>query len=296
MLIRVPEPRDTPARVEIARANVSYSMVDAALIERLDANALPEERALRLVAESGGRVIGSASASLNRFAPPGTAEVVLGVHPDHRGRGAGSALWERVAAHLDAVGATITRVSAHDDASAAFAARRGFDSGRVLRVSAVDPREVPEPVLPDGVELRSMADEAGMRAAYDVDTHISAEVPSPVPRARLSYEAWRERNLGAGVMDRDCSLVAFLDGEPVALTIVNVMAPRAINSIAGTHPSHRRKGLARLVKAASLRVAAAKGVTSVATLNDEENTAMLAVNAGLGYRVIGVRHDLARRS
>lgn len=296
MLVRTPEPRDTPDRMEIALATVPYALVTAARIDLDDAKDHPDERCLRLVAEVGGRVAGVAGANLNRFAPPGTAEVTIGVHPDHQGRGVGSALWERVAAHLDAVGATISRTSTNDDDSAAWAARRGFTSGRRNQVSSVDPRDLAEVPLPDGLELLPMNGEDGLRAAYEVDLLIKNDVPTAVPRAHLTYERWRERSLMSDTFDRDCSLVAFLDGTPVSLTMIHVLPPRGINSIAGTHPAHRGKGLATAVKTASLRLAAAKGVTSVVTFNDEENHAMLAVNERLGYRPLCVRHDLVRHS
>jgi RimJ/RimL family protein N-acetyltransferase len=56
-----------------------------------------------------------------------------------------------------------------------------------------------------------------------------------------------------------------------------------------TLPRYRNRGLARLVKSAALHRAAAAGVTVAYTCVDEANAAMLAVNAGLGYRRVGTQ-------
>jgi RimJ/RimL family protein N-acetyltransferase len=60
-------------------------------------------------------------------------------------------------------------------------------------------------------------------------------------------------------------------------------AGRANNMFTGMLRGFRGKGLASAAKIASLRWAAAHGVTRVFTSNDEANAAMLAINRRLGY-------------
>jgi RimJ/RimL family protein N-acetyltransferase len=52
----------------------------------------------------------------------------------------------------------------------------------------------------------------------------------------------------------------------------------------GTLPDHRGRGFARIVKHHTLAKAARAGVERCFAGNDGDNAAMLAVNAGLGYR------------
>jgi RimJ/RimL family protein N-acetyltransferase len=69
---------------------------------------------------------------------------------------------------------------------------------------------------------------------------------------------------------------------------------RGYNEYTGTLPSHRGRGLARSVKLASLRWAAAQGLTAVWTTNDETNAPMLAINDRLGYRPSARRVEYQR--
>jgi RimJ/RimL family protein N-acetyltransferase len=59
---------------------------------------------------------------------------------------------------------------------------------------------------------------------------------------------------------------------------------RAQNAGTGTLREFRRRGLARLAKLRQVEWAAASGITSIATANDETNAPMLAINQRLGYR------------
>ncbi|WP_218105345.1 GNAT family N-acetyltransferase [Micromonospora rhizosphaerae] len=58
------------------------------------------------------------------------------------------------------------------------------------------------------------------------------------------------------------------------------------SGMTGTRRAHRGAGLARLVKVAALRRAREAGYRQAFTTNDAGNEAMLAVNRGLGYRVV----------
>ncbi len=87
-------------------------------------------------------------------------------------------------------------------------------------------------------------------------------------------------------VDDDASLVAFVEDDLAAMTMIRVDRPsgRAQNNLAGTLPRYRGRGLATLLKSHSLRRAAELGATIATTDNDESNAPMLAVNEKLGYR------------
>jgi GNAT superfamily N-acetyltransferase len=63
---------------------------------------------------------------------------------------------------------------------------------------------------------------------------------------------------------------------------------RARHGMTGTLPAYRHRGLARLVKLASIRWLAEHGVTALFTDNDTENRDMLALNEHLGFRPLTV--------
>jgi GNAT superfamily N-acetyltransferase len=62
----------------------------------------------------------------------------------------------------------------------------------------------------------------------------------------------------------------------------------------GVRRAYRGRGLARLVKVASLRRARERGLTEAYTGNDESNVPMLRVNASLGYQPYATQWRLVR--
>ncbi|MFE7120597.1 GNAT family N-acetyltransferase, partial [Streptomyces sp. NPDC057654] len=58
---------------------------------------------------------------------------------------------------------------------------------------------------------------------------------------------------------------------------------RYVSGGTGTRRAFRGRGLAKLVKARSLRLARAAGCTEAFTGNDDENAPMLAINKWFGY-------------
>jgi len=121
---------------------------------------------------------------------------------------------------------------------------------------------------------------------HPVDVAVTLDVPEDVPWDDMPFESWLKEFWESPTLSRDASVVAVVDGEAVAVTMLHLepASGRGENDITGTLAAHRGRGLARLVKHHSLERAAALGITEVFTLNDETNAAMLAVNTKLGYR------------
>jgi mycothiol synthase len=248
----------------------------------------PERARQRLFkAEADGRVVGWAAAGLDTYtSTTGGSWVGSTVHPEHRGQGLGAALLDAAERHVLAIGGTILHAWSRDEEPARrLAASRGYEQTFVQRISRLDPRTLGEPTVPADVELRSFA-EVAPEAIWHVDATTSRDIPGDAIWDDVPFDDWTREFWDNPALDRDASIVALVDGEAVAITMikVDVETGRAENDITGTLPDHRGRGLARLVKHESLRRVAAKGVTSVFTENDETNAAMLAVNTRLGYR------------
>jgi RimJ/RimL family protein N-acetyltransferase len=84
-------------------------------------------------------------------------------------------------------------------------------------------------------------------------------------------------------------MVAIADGKVVAGTAVLADGDRSASGFTGVRPGYRGRGLAKLVKSASLRRVAEAGITSSLTSNDGANAPMLAVNEWLGYRPVATQ-------
>ena len=90
-------------------------------------------------------------------------------------------------------------------------------------------------------------------------------------------------------LDVDGSSVVICDGRIVAFTLLVTDGARGIGSsgFTATLPEFRGRGLATRAKLLTLRWAAEHGIETVTTTNDDENPAMLAVNAKIGFVPFG---------
>ena len=117
-------------REAVGPAIAAIALVDAEadqarLLEEICAEASPWHM---LVAESEGRPIGFAAWRWDQ--PRRSGEIGLNaVHPDHGGRGVGTALYERALTELKALGAAVVEVGTGGDAAHAPARRAYAKAG-----------------------------------------------------------------------------------------------------------------------------------------------------------------------
>jgi GNAT superfamily N-acetyltransferase len=243
------------------------------------------------VGEEGGKVVGNGWAHRTFFSEGSTtAECSVTVRASHRRRGLGSELYERVLAHVEALGSTGLLASfPESDAGVAFATARGFREERAEAESVLDPRTVDERPAPD-VDLRRVAD-VDPSLVYEADIAATRDMPSTEPIDEIPYEEWVEHVLDYPFFTAEGSYVAMVDGvaAAVSLLIADEASGRGANMFTGTQRDYRGRGLGLAVKLASIAWAREHGITQIATRNDETNAPMLAINRRLGYRPAGRR-------
>ncbi|MEG3629216.1 GNAT family N-acetyltransferase [Streptomyces poriticola] len=259
----------------------------------------PDARFRSLVAEEEGEVIGTAQVSLVHDSPePGQGLVNVYVRPDRVRRGAGGLLVRTAEEYLAGEGA-VKLLSWVLDApgNRRFAEGHGYRSSRsahFLRLDLSGGTLPPLPAPPAGVELRTAADfAADPRPLFTLDAETSADEPSDVDVEFTDYEAWLAATWRHPLLDRELTTVAVVDGRPAAFTAAYTDGDgRYSTAMTGTARAFRGRGLAKLVKNASLHRARAAGCTEAFTGNDTGNGPMLAVNAWLGYELCAteVRH------
>jgi RimJ/RimL family protein N-acetyltransferase len=113
--------------------------------------------------------------------------------------------------------------------------------------------------------------------------------PQPNPPAPVPFAEWRAEFWDEPTLTHEGSFVAFDHGTPAAIALLSV-APelgRAQSAFTATLPQFRGRGFALAAKIATIRWAAANGITRVSTANDDTNAPMLAINARLGYEPLG---------
>jgi GNAT superfamily N-acetyltransferase len=291
---------------------------DAAAIARLSALVYPAEvftaRGLRhswqalpararrrmWAAEEEGELVGLASAA--RFissSDPGACIANVYVHPERRRRGLGTALWERVEAHLAELGARhVNSFGLDEEPSRRFMRARGFEVTFVQRMSALDLRTLgPPPEPPPEVGLTPYALIDDPRPVYELEVEALRDVPVDQPLDDVRWEDWLGRWWHHPELDRNASLLALVEGEPAAFTtlLTDPESRRAATAMTGTARRFRGRGLAVLVKHHALARAAAGGIETAVTENDERNAPMLRVNEQLGYRPTAANATFTRR-
>jgi GNAT superfamily N-acetyltransferase len=234
------------------------------------------------VAELDGKVVGHAYAGLS---PSARGRLWIGVHPEQRGQGIGSELYRTVEEHLASAARLRTWVDG-DPAGQRFVRQRGFELTGADRVSELDPRAVDLSRLPEleAGELRlvSLAEALDEVAAL-FERLAAGEIELPDDLVE-----WKWDDLDHPNLSHEGSFIVLDSKQPVAFGFLTVDLERrvAYNQLTATLPAYRRRGLALLVKLATIRWAAANGIERVLTENDQENSGMLALNDSLGYRPI----------
>jgi GNAT superfamily N-acetyltransferase len=261
----------------------------------------PEEQVERWVATEGSGAVGWATAGLDSWTKERLGFIYGGVRPDRRRCGIGGRLFAVAEDHLSGVAPAKTRTGTMrgDIDSADFVTRRGFTRGRSEQVWSVDPRSVPltgfeqglATALAHGLRLVALRELVSRpESLFALTVALERDVPSDEVFER-SYDNWLEQELGSPLFSPDASYcLVDADAEPVAMSWIlhDAAHLRARHGLTGTIPAYRHKGLARLVKQASIAWLADHGVTALFTDNDTQNRDMLALNEHLGYRPLAV--------
>ncbi|HEY6471263.1 MAG TPA: GNAT family N-acetyltransferase [Acidimicrobiales bacterium] len=327
MEVRTVDPADEDALAEFAAVFVAS---DAQQWPGLSGFTLPDFRAFArfkgrsrrwelLAARDGtGPVLGVGLMEFPLLENPHSTEIMLAVHPDHRRRGAGAALVEKMAERALADGRrslnTIVDIPlsmATDHPSRPFARKMGFDatlSGnlRQLRVPMEkslrdDLREVVASA-PDAANYRTLAFEAPWPAEFLDDECNLLRVMStdePAGDGERQAETWDEERLrenaellsARGAYKLAAVAQHLASGRLVAMTellLADDTPAQSWQMITVVHPDHRGHRLGLAVKLANLDFLAerAPDVRLVQTGNASVNAPMIAVNELMGFEVV----------
>jgi GNAT superfamily N-acetyltransferase len=229
------------------------------------------------------------------------------VGPQGRRRGIGSALLAAAVARARELGVEVMYGHHATSGGAAFAASSGFADGQRIVRSLLELRraDLPEPPVPDGwtlqTWLRRVPDEhldafVRVRGAMD-----DAPDPDGMDFPTATAEKVRESEDSLARRGREMRVTVALrtDGVIGSFTDLRVSPGSTLGFTddTGTARGHRGLGLAKAVKAESLRRLRDDhpGVELVTTSNAEENAAMRHVNVWLGFVPSSVETTAALR-
>jgi GNAT superfamily N-acetyltransferase len=308
-VIRPYRPADLPGVTVTLEERYPEEVITEAAVEHIVTSAPERARALRLVAEADDEIVAWAGGALVVESERNdVAWVSAFVREPWRCRGLGSELFDRVEQHAMGLRARKLVASSRDEEGARrFLERRGFRQTFTRRVSTVDPRTVDlagftqlrDRLARDGFELvplSALRDAA--EGVYALDMQTSRDIPAEEPFAGMPFDEWVDEVWRNPLLRFDGSYVVVHDDRPVSFGLVRGAPERgkAFNEMTGTLSQYRGRGLARLVKLATIAWAAEAGVDVLSTENDETNVPMLGLNVSLGYRPSATHLSWARES
>jgi mycothiol synthase len=213
---------------------------------------------------------------------PERTAVVVRVLPEHRRRGIGSELLDRVVAHAAQLEPPQLSgmVFEDDPESNAWVSNRGFEEyDRQVELSRELSSAEAEPQAPDGVELTSL-DESRHEEAYAVWAECYPDMPVSPPIPAPTYEEWLDEEVCGPI-----TLLALEAGRVVgAAALMERVDGLAEHGLTAVRRSHRGRGIATSLKQALIHWAGANGYSELTTWTQDGNAAMQAVNLKLGYR------------
>jgi GNAT superfamily N-acetyltransferase len=250
----------------------------------------------RFVAESDGDVVGAATAG-RIFMRPSSFDGwwgTIAVLADRRRQGIGGALLRAMSGPARQAGKSAFHITVgeHRPEGIDFLTHRGFVEYQRGKAVALDlrGRTVAEADPPGGIEIATLAARPDLvDGVHAVARATFPDIPGgDEPIDPGSLDEFRARDVDRPSIPKEGFPVAVdtATGEVVgyaSLVFLPGSSTRAYHDMTAVLPAWRGRGLARVLKQATIAWAIANGLDVLETGNDEGNAAMRAVNARLGY-------------
>jgi GNAT superfamily N-acetyltransferase len=219
--------------------------------------------------------------------PQAYAEAHLVVVPGARRRGIGSAMLAEVGASACGCGKESLQgeVRADDEDSRAYLERRGYSivGGEQAVALDLEAVEFPEPSLPEGIRIASLAERPDLvDALYPVGADAAEDIPG-VP-GRPTYEQWRAIDIDRPTRDPKFFFIALAGEEPVGYAMLDDHGRDAFHGLTAVARAWRRRGVATALKKTTIVAARHAGYRRLVTASEERNEPMRNLNEKLGYR------------
>jgi GNAT superfamily N-acetyltransferase len=224
------------------------------------------------------------------------------VHPEHRGRGIGRELYDRLEQEAISRRAICLWGGAREDEPACirFLERQGFVAQRKAWTSRLSLAHLDRSKLPDrskalsnlGIQVTTFAAEGADRAdvqrrIYELSRITSEGAPRMGDYNPVSFEEFVEIDLQGATVLPDAIFLARAGEEYVSWTTLQRLRalPDTLDiGFTGTLPSFRGQGIASELKRRAVEYAQDHGYRYIITGNDSLNPGIWAINEKLGFR------------
>lgn len=299
--IRPMETEDVPAVLPFLRAHHPYRVLTEKAVRWRMANPTPHSTDFPIVATDGdGGIVGFTRSLLTRpeGRDPHGLTFLTAVAERYRNGDLAARLLTASEESLVERGARTLRTEVAEEPVQAggpllhgVALDHGYAEEETHHILGLDLSLLPPaPEPPAGVELRTFREYADdPRPVYELDRLASEDEPGAVPSVGfMTFEDWVNGPWNHPLTDLDLSLVFLHEGTPAGITCyASDRRSRMESSMTGTLREYRGRGLAGYAKHVALLRAREQGFTHAATGNHENNAPMLAINARLGYALLG---------
>jgi RimJ/RimL family protein N-acetyltransferase len=231
--------------------------------------------------------------------PPGVFSLQIGVVPEKRRQGMGSALFHEalsVACSLDAK-RLLAEVDGNNSDALAFAQGHGFTLIQQFRTMVLDVADFPfarfsplvERAAQKGVHVFSFAEVGdtveNRRKLYELNKRLAPDIPGNGEEFP-DFEEYTHEIIEADWFRSEGQFIAARGEQWVGLMGIGFDSEKTIatHEFTAVDRAFRGQGIGQALKVRGIGYAAALGAKELRTGNDEQNAAMLAINRKLGYR------------
>ena len=278
-----------------------------------DANRNPEHLLRRFIAERDGETVAYGQFGHNQWSHREDKYFLwIGVHPDHQGKGYGSALWDDLMDRLmkREPGELVSFTRENRTRAVRFLENRGFEQVMRYQVSRINPQAFdPAPfagkiarVEQSGIAIKTLArlqeeDPDWLQKTFDLDWEAVQDVPSVDGHTKMPLDEWTKKLLESPNFMPEGWFIALDGADYVGLTMLwrdSTRSDKLGTGLTGVVGSHRRRGIATALKVRALTYARERGIVEVDTDN-EDNNPMYQLNLQLGFEPVPAMVEMRRK-
>ena len=240
-----------------------------------------------VVLDSQGSVVGYGQARLDE---PDEVGSWGAVHPDHRGRGVGTSLFDRIQRRAAQIlagqpsGRFRHAVYAEDKEAAALLRAGGLAPVRHFWHMQIDLTAAFVPTATTEAQIGGIVPPEGLKVVYEVINEALADNWDFEP---MTFERWIEEETAAPTYDPGLWLLARVDGEPAGALTASLGEDRGWVDYLGVRAPYRGRGIAGALLHQAFAAFARRGVARALVSVDANNaTGATAVYERAGMRAV----------